>query len=66
MAKQRKCIFISAKEKTNFDELRQTVYAEVRSIHTKRFPYNDFLYNINPEDYNTESVSKGEGEETKE
>lgn len=66
MAKQRKCIFISAKEKTNFDELRQTVYAEVRSIHTKCFPYNDFLYNINPEDYNTESVSKGEGEETKE
>ena len=53
-------------EKTNFDELRQTVYAEVRSIHTKRFPYNDFLYNINPEDYNTESGSKGEGEETKE
>lgn len=44
MAKDRKCIFISAKDKTNFDELRKTVYAEVRRIHTQRFPYNDFLY----------------------
>ncbi len=44
MAKDRKCIFISAREKTNFDELRQTVYSEVRRIHTQRFPYNDFLY----------------------
>lgn len=44
MAKERKCIFISAKDKTNFDELRKVVYAEVRRIHTQRFPYNDFLY----------------------
>lgn len=44
MAKDRKCIFISAKDKTNFDELRKVVYAEVRRIHTQRFPYNDFLY----------------------
>ncbi len=44
MAKDRKCIFISAREKTNFDELRQMVYSEVRRIHTQRFPYNDFLY----------------------
>ena len=44
MAKDRKCLFISAKDKTNFDELRQVVYSEVRRIHTQRFPYNDFLY----------------------
>ena len=43
MAKDRKCLFISAKDKTNFDELRQVVYSEVRRIHTQRFPYNDFL-----------------------
>ena len=44
MAKDRKCLFISAKDKTNFDELRLVVYSEVRRIHTQRFPYNDFLY----------------------
>lgn len=44
MAKDRKCLFMSAKDKTNFDELRQVVYSEVRRIHTQRFPYNDFLY----------------------
>ncbi len=42
--KDRHCIFISAKEKFNFDELRKTVYTEVKKIHTQRFPYNDFLY----------------------
>lgn len=44
MARGRKCIFISARNKTNFDELRQLVYTEVKKIHTQRFPYNDFLY----------------------
>ena len=45
MAKKDKhCIFISAKEKFNFDELRKMVYTEVKKIHTQRFPYNDFLY----------------------
>lgn len=45
MAKKDKhCIFISAKDKFNFDELRKTVYTEVKKIHTQRFPYNDFLY----------------------
>lgn len=46
MAGGRKCVFISAREKTNFDELRTVVYDEVRKVHTKRFPYNDFLYAI--------------------
>ncbi len=44
MARGKKCIFISALEKLNFDELRREVYTEVKKIHTQRFPYNDFLY----------------------
>lgn len=56
MAKDRKCIFISAKDKANFDELRKVVYAEVRRIHTQRFPYNDFLY-MTAEDQQAEEDS---------
>ncbi|NPA36834.1 MAG: GTPase HflX [Chlorobi bacterium] len=44
MGKHQKCVFISAKNKVNFNEFRKMVYDEVRAIHTKRFPYNDFLY----------------------
>jgi GTP-binding protein HflX len=44
MGKHPKCVFISAKNKVNFNEFRKMVYDEVRAIHTKRFPYNDFLY----------------------
>lgn len=38
------CIFISAKEKTNIDALKQMIYEKVKEIHVTRFPYNDFLY----------------------
>lgn len=38
------CIFISAREKTNIDELKQLLYDKAKIIHTQRFPYNDFLY----------------------
>ena len=38
------CIFISAQKKTNIEELREKMYAQVRKIHVTRFPYNDFLY----------------------
>ena len=38
------CIFISAKQKTNIDALKEMLYAKVREIHTTRYPYNDFLY----------------------
>ena len=38
------CIFISSKNKTNIDELRDLMYKRVREIHVTRFPYNDFLY----------------------
>ena len=44
MAKQSKSIFISAKNKDNFDEFKQIVYEEVKKIHVTRFPFNDFLY----------------------
>lgn len=38
------CVFISAKEKTNIDALKQMLYEKAREIHAERFPYNDFLY----------------------
>ena len=38
------CIFISAREKTNVDELRDRLYAKVRELHVQKYPYNDFLY----------------------
>ncbi len=38
------CIFISAKEKINIEELKQLLYDRAKEIHTARFPYNDFLY----------------------
>lgn len=39
-----KALFISALNKENLQEFRKRVYAEVRDIHTTRFPYNHFLY----------------------
>lgn len=38
------CIFISAKERQNIDNLKELLYAKVKEIHTQRFPYNDFLF----------------------
>lgn len=38
------CIFISAKEKINIDELKDKLYQKAKEIHTARFPYNDFLF----------------------
>ncbi len=38
------CIFVSAREKTNIDELREKLYAKVRELHVQKYPYNDFLY----------------------
>ena len=46
-------IFISATKKENIDEFKNIIYREVRKIHIKRYPYNNFLYpdinNINGE-----------------
>ena len=45
MAKQGdNCLFISARNKTNIDELRDTLYKQVRQLHVQKYPYNDFLY----------------------
>jgi len=37
-------VFISAKTKENVQELRKTLYEEVKKIHITRYPYNDFLF----------------------
>lgn len=39
-----KCVFISAENKTNFDELKDVLYEEVKTIFQVRYPYNNFLY----------------------
>lgn len=38
------CIFISAQNKINVDELKSTVYKMVKEMHVKRYPYNNLLY----------------------
>ena len=38
------CVFISAKERENIDELKKLIYDKARKVHAERFPYNDFLY----------------------
>jgi len=39
-----KCLFISAVEKENIEELKEVMYEEIKKIHITRFPYNDYLY----------------------
>ncbi|TDO03974.1 GTPase HflX [Sunxiuqinia elliptica] len=39
-------LFISATEKDNVEEFKKNLYEEVKKIHITRFPYNDFLYDI--------------------
>ena len=38
------CVFISAKQHTNIEELKQMLYDKAKIIHMNRFPYNDFLF----------------------
>jgi GTP-binding protein HflX len=38
------CLFISAKNKQNIEQLRETLYKRVRELHVQKYPYNDFLY----------------------
>ncbi len=44
-------LFISALNKENLDEFRKRIYNEVRDIHVTRFPYNNFLYPENLDEY---------------
>lgn len=39
------CIFISARERTNIDTLKEMLYKKVRELHVQKYPYNDFLFN---------------------
>ncbi len=39
-----RCIFISAQEKLNIEEMRDTMYNEIKRIFAIRYPYNNFLY----------------------
>lgn len=38
------CVFISAKDKINIDQLKELLYQKAKEIHVERFPYNDFLF----------------------
>jgi len=42
--KLHKTVFISAKTRENIEEFRKLLYNEVKKIHVKRYPYNEFLY----------------------
>jgi GTP-binding protein HflX len=48
-------VFISALNKENLEEFRKIVYREVRKIHISRFPYNNFLYPENLDQYSEEA-----------
>ena len=43
------CLFISAREKQNIDEMRDVLYKKVRELHVQKYPYNDFLYEVTEE-----------------
>ena len=38
------CLFISARERTNIDCLKEVMYKKVCELHVQKYPYNDFLY----------------------
>lgn len=46
-----RALFISALNKENLEDFRKRVYNEVRDIHVTRFPYNNFLYPENLDEY---------------
>lgn len=42
-------VYISAANKENIEELKEKLYTIVKEIHSARFPFNDFLYNLEEE-----------------
>lgn len=42
-------VYISAANKENIEELKEKLYTIVKEIHSARFPFNDFLYNVEEE-----------------
>lgn len=51
-------LFISATEKENVEELRKTIYEEVKKLHIQRFPYNNFLFQYYDEEGDNISESE--------
>ena len=39
-----KALFISAKNKVNFDSLRKEIYELVKNVDMSHYPKNDYLY----------------------
>jgi len=39
-------LFISATQKENVEDFKKLLYNEVKKIHSQRFPFNDYLYDI--------------------
>ena len=37
-------MFISALNKTHFEDLKEEMYSRIKELHEKRYPYNSFLY----------------------
>ena len=46
------CLFISAREKQNIENLKDIIYKKVCELHVQKYPYNDFLYQTYEEDGN--------------
>jgi len=44
MAKGNPCIFISAKDKENYQEFRDLLYQEIKDMHALKYPFDNFLY----------------------
>jgi GTP-binding protein HflX len=45
MAKlQDNCLFISAKQKENIEDLKSVLYQRIKELHVQKYPYNDFLF----------------------
>ena len=38
------CLFISARERENIENLKEILYKKVCELHVQKYPYNDFLY----------------------
>lgn len=45
------CLFISAKERENIENLKDILYKKVCELHVQKYPYNDFLYQTYDEGY---------------
>lgn len=50
------CVFVSAKNGTNIDELKHMLYERAKEIHLTRFPYNDFLFQKYDEEDSPEAI----------